>query len=262
MRKSVFVFALCVFVIAAAGLSAQSVLDASNFATLDGWHIASGEWETDGTRLHQRSTTSRMARIDRQVPQEGVYEIRFNVRYEDGGFRTLEDLENQRFHAGFGVHVGLRDPLLGRESWGAGDGYLLWLNLDTRPETYANFPDHAGARAQVYRSENPVTMDLLSEPWIRRVLGQSRLSIDLIQAMEAAGLNVTVADVAPYLNQILPIRIRVDTRTGEVTIADPTAPIRYMVPLNPEVLRQGEYISLRTNSLAASFGNFRVVQVR
>lgn len=261
MRKFVFVFALCVFVIAAAGLSAQSVIDASNFTTLDGWHVASGQWEVDGARLYQRSTTSLMSRIDREVPQEGVYEIRFNVRYEDGGFRTVQDIEQQRFHAGFGVHVGLRDPLLGRESWGAGDGYLLWLNLDTRPATFTDFPNHAGFRAQVYRSESPVSMDLLSEPWISRVFGQSTLSIDLIQAMEAAGIAITVADVEPYLDQILPIRIRVNTNTGEVSIADPTAPIRYRLPLDPLVLRRGEYISLRTNSLAASFGNFRVVQV-
>ncbi len=262
MRRFVFVFALCVFVIVAAGLSAQTVVDASNFTSMDGWHVASGEWDVDGARLYQRSTTSLMSRIDRQVPQEGVYEIRFNVRYEDGGFGTVEDLEHQRFHAGFGVHVGLRDPLLERQSWGAGDGYLLWLNLDTRPATLEDYPDHSGFRAQVYRSESPVSMDLLSEPWVSQVFGQSTLSIDLFQALQAAGITLTVADVEPFLGEILPIRIRVDTNTGEVSVADPTAPVRYRIPLDPEVLRRGEYISLRTNSLAASFGNFRVVELR
>ncbi len=248
------------FSIALGVVTAQTVIDVADFSDLGGWTPAAGEWEVDGNRLYQRSTTALMARIDRELPHEGEYELRFNVRYEDGGYRTEEDLRNEIFHAGFGVHVGLSDSLPGVESWGAGQGYLLWLNLDTRERTMENYPQHFGFRAQVYESEGPISMDLMSAPWVEREFGNSTLSIDIVQALAAAGIRFDVADVEPHLNTQIPMRIRVNTNTGTVSIADPTAPLWYRVPLDPDVLSQGEHIAFRTNSLAVSFGNFRVVE--
>ena len=259
LRKVMFVTAV-LFAVTVGVASSQTVIDMSDFSSLEGWTRAAGDWRVDGNRLHQGSTTALMARIDRAVPHDGVFELRFNARYEDGGYRTLEELRNQILHAGFGVHIGLRNPLLGVESWGAGESYLLWLNLDTRNRTAQEYPEHFGLRAQVYESRSPVNMDLLSAPWVRRELRQPRLSIDLPAVLEAAGIRLTIADVEPYLGQIVPIRIRVNTNTGVVSVADPTAPLWYRIPLDAGVLSRGEYISLRTNSLAASFGNFRVVE--
>ncbi len=256
LRRSLLVIVVF-FTVSIAVASGQTVIDVADFDTLEGWRVAAGDWSVDANRLHQSSTTALMARIDREVPQNGAYEIRFNVRYEDGGYRSLEDVRNEILHGGFGVHVGLSNPLLGTVSWGAGEGYLLWLNLDTRPETADRYPDHFGLRAQVYESRSPVNMDLASADWAERELGHSKLSIDL---PSVAGVQVRLADVEPHLREIVPMRIRVNPNTGMVSVADPTAPLWYRIPLDPDVLSRGEYMALRTNSVAASFGNFRVVR--
>ncbi len=259
MLRKVLCLTVILLGVSVALASAQSVLVMSDFNDMEGWTPASGDWEVDGNRLHQRSSSALMARVDHEIPDETVYEIRFNVRYEDGGYKSEQDLVNQIFHAGFGVHVGLANPLLGVESWGAGESYLLWLNLDTRGQTAEQYPDHFGLRAQVYESQGPVQMDLVTADWVERELGSEKLSIDIPAALRAAGIHLAISDVEPYLGHEIPMRIQVNNRTGTVRVADPTASVWYRLPLDANVLRAGDYLALRTNSLSVSFGDFRIV---
>ncbi|TVR04849.1 MAG: hypothetical protein EA403_04150 [Spirochaetaceae bacterium] len=257
MRKTVLVTtALCILLVAP--LAAQTVLEQHNFATMSGWTPAAGNWAASGNRLHQRDDRAPLARIDKQLNQSGVYQIDFAIRYAGGGYRTDADWENQHFHAGFGVQLGISNPPLRRAAWGAGQSYLLWLNLDTRPETRRNAPEHYGFRAQVYESRSNIDMTLMRSEEIRQLLGSPVMSLDIIAILrQELGFDLRLEDIEPYLYRDVPISIRVDTRTGEIGVLDPTAPIRYYFRVNPSVLR-GNYIALRTNSLAANFGNLIV----
>lgn len=247
--------------ISVAAAFGQTIVDVTSFDDMEGWTVASGDWTASGNRLYQRSTSALMARIDREVPAEGEYEIRFNVRYEDGAYRDQAALAAGQLHGGFGVHVGLSDPLLGTQSWGAGESYLLWMNLDTRSETASDFPVHYGLRAQVYESHSPTNMDLLRAGWAQRALGDERVSIDVEAAYAQAGGQMELADLEGHLSEELPMRIRVNPVSGVVRIADPTGSGWFELPLDASTLRDGNYLALRTNSLSVSFGNFRIVEI-
>ncbi len=240
---------------------AQSVND--DFSSMRNWRAGEGDWVVRGGRLVQQDADSALARIDRSVQQSGEYEVEFTIRYVDGGYKSMEDFRDGIYHAGFGIHVGVENPALGKASWGAGNSYLLWLNLDTRPETRRSHPEHYGFRAQVYKSDNNSTMSLARDPAIRRdpelrrLVVDDYMSIDLIAALRAWGVDVSIDDLGRYLNQDVPINIRVNTRTGRIGVLDPTAPIRFYFNVDPAVLA-GNYMSLRTNSLAASYNYFTV----
>ena len=61
---------------------------------------------------------------------------------------------------------------------------------------------------------------------------------------------------------IVNARIKVDSATGSLWVEDPTFPgFGYQIELG-EALELGNYISLRTNSLALSFDNLKVTQLR
>ncbi|MFW5843143.1 MAG: hypothetical protein ACOCW6_04405, partial [Spirochaetota bacterium] len=62
-----------------------------------------------------------------------------------------------------------------------------------------------------------------------------------------------------YLDRDVPVSIRVNTRTGEIGVKDPTAPIRFYFTVDPALV-EGRYVSLRTNSLSASYDDFVVTQ--
>lgn len=260
IRKLTLLLALVAGISVATGFG-QTVVDVTSFDDMEGWTVASGDWTVSGNRLHQQSTSALMARVDREVPAEGEYEIRFNVRYEDGAYRNQQALADGQLHGGFGVHVGLQDPLLGTESWGAGEGYLLWMNLDTRDQTASDFPVHYGLRAQVYESHGPVSMDLMRADWAERALGDERVSIDVEAAYAQAGGRMELADLQGHLSEALPMRIRVNPVSGDVRVADPTGPGWFTIPLDASTLREGDYLAFRTNSLAVSFGNFRIVEI-
>jgi hypothetical protein len=240
---------------------AQSVND--DFGSMRGWTEGAGDWVVRGGRMVQQDAGAPLARADRMVTQRGEYELEFSIRYVDGGYRNQADSENGIYHAGFGIHLGVENPALGRASWGAGDSYLLWLNLDTRPETRRSHPEHYGFRAQVYRSTSNTAMALARDPAISRdpelrmYTVRDYMSIDIIAALAAWGVDLSVDDLARYLNQDVPVNIRVNTRTGRVGVLDPTAPVRFYFNVDPAVLR-GNYVSLRTNGLAASFDYFTV----
>lgn len=239
----------------------QSAVDIADFEDMEGWTVAAGDWSVSENRMHQEDTNALMARVDREVPAEGEYEIRFTVQYEGGGYASEEDLANEILHGGFGVHVGMSDPLLETESWGAGEGYLLWLNLDTREQTAEDHPLHHGLRAQVYESNGPVDMDLLRADWAERVVGNERVSLDVPAAYEEIGGTMEIADLADELSEPYTIRIRVNPESGVVRLDDPTGSGWLAMPLDADKLQEGDYVSLRTNSLAASFGSFGIYEI-
>ncbi len=255
-RVSVFVVVLLLF---ASLVYAQTVVERSSFSNMQGWRAGGGSWATSGGRLVQRDPQAPLARIDKRVDARGVYQIDFDIRYVDGGYTSEQDLRNRHYHAGFGVHVGVANPPLGRQAWGNGESYLLWLNLDTRPETRRNAPEHYGFRAQVYESVSHSQMDLWSSGQSRRLFGDPIMSIDIIEALRNYDVNMSVNDLMQYLDRDVPVSIRVNTRTGEIGVKDPTAPIRFYFTADPALLR-GSYVSLRTNALSASYDDFTVTQ--
>lgn len=240
---------------------AQNVDD--SFSSMRNWEVGDGDWVVRGGRLVQQDADSALARIDRMARQSGEYELEFTIRYVDGGYENMQDFEDGIYHAGFGIHVGVENPALGKASWGAGESYLLWLNLDTRPETRRNHPEHYGFRAQVYESKSNTEMMLMRDPALnrdpalRRLVVDDYMSIDIIAALRAWGIDLSIDDLGRYLDQDVPVNIRVNTRTGSIGVLDPTAPIRFYFSVDPDVLA-GNYFSLRTNGLAASYNYFMV----
>ncbi|TVQ27573.1 MAG: hypothetical protein EA383_02270 [Spirochaetaceae bacterium] len=235
-------------------LSAQSVEQVS-FASMGDWVPGSGNWEVSGGRLLQTGLPAPLARIDRRTDQRGVYEIDFTIRYVDGGFYSEQELMNGEYHAGFGIQLGGTNPVLGGRSWGVGQSYLVWLNLDTRLSTLRNSPEHFGFRAQVYESRSNTSMSLLSGAAVEQQIGQPLASLDLFAALSEFGWSED--DLIAYLDSPVRVNVRVNTNTGEVGVLDPTAPIRYFMQLDPQILR-GNYISLRTNNLSTSYANFTI----
>lgn len=253
MKKRIVLVGIILLAVSFA-LSAQSV-ERVSFSSMGDWVPGSGTWEVSGGRLHQNGLPAPLARIDRRTNQRGIYEIDFTIRYVDGGFYSEDELMNGEYHAGFGVQLGGTNPVLGGQSWGVGQSYLLWLNLDTRLETLRNNPEHFGFRAQVYESRSNTNMGLLSGSAVEQQIGQSVASINLFAALAEFGF--TEDDLIAYLDTPVNVNIRVNANTGEVGVLDPTAPIRYYMQLDPQVLR-GDYISLRTNNLSTSYSAFSI----
>ena len=85
-------------------------------------------------------------------------------------------------------------------------------------------------------------------------------NIDIIATLRAYGYDVSLADLADYVAAPADIRIRADFGTGKVMVMDPTNPsLWFAFNVRPSVLR-GNYVSLRTNSMAVSFADFMVRQ--
>ncbi len=245
MKKVALIFAALLMLLPLA-LGAQVLVD-DDFETIGDWVPGFGEWGIRGGLLIQRDTETGLARIDRMVPQTGEIEIAFNVRYEAGGFADQISLATGQLHGGFGIHVGVENPPLGRLAWGAGDSYLLWLNLDTRAETMQESMDeHFGFRAQVYESTSNANMEL------------TPLNVDIQAALATIGVDLGLEDLDQFLGAQVPMKIRVNYDTGRILVMDPTNPSTWFYfDVEPSVLR-GNYVSFRTNSLAVSFGDFRV----
>jgi hypothetical protein len=251
MKKVALIFA-ALLVLFPLALSAQ-VIVSDDFSTLGDWVPGYGEWGIRGGMLVQRDTSTGLARIDRPVPQSNEIEISFKVRYQAGGFEDTMALNRGYLHAGFGIQIGVENPPLGRVAWGDGNSYLLWLNLDTRPDTMANASQHVGFRGQVYRSRTNAVMDLSDDARYG-----VQLNADIIAALNANGINLGINDLQRYLDVQVPIKLRVNYTTGVVMVMDPTNPSLWLTfDLDPAVLR-GNYMSLRTNSLAVSFADFMV----
>lgn len=185
-----------------------------------------GGWRVRGDRLYQQDTKEHLAKINFEAAQSGLMEYNFDVRYEAGGLTDRM--------GGFGIQVFVDDAHKG-ESWGNGKSYLLWLNYDEDP-SYGE----AGFRGQVYRSYGHSHMELLD-------------GYDV-------GLNPQVL-TQENMSLKVPVKIQVDGDTGLVKVWDPSRPgtyVRFYLDRGPG---KGNYISLRTNSLAASFDNVEVSKV-
>ena len=182
--------------------------------------FAQGEWALIGDRLYQMDEVDPLAKVNIKVPQEGPMVYEFNVRYEGGA----EDL-----HGGFGVHV-FADAAHPRKSWGSGKSYLLWLNYDADPVS-DDIP--AGFSAQVYKSLSHTRMELMK-------------SIDLNQyayLLTPSNLDLTI-----------PAKIVVNGDTGMVKVYSPLDQTYYFYFYLDGKGLEADWIALRSNSLALSFG--------
>jgi hypothetical protein len=187
--------------------------------SVDQFRYAYGQWEMEGNRLVQRDLLAGMARVDIPYNQEGTVIYDFNVRYVDGG----EDS-----HAGFGIHIFVENPAFGK-AWGNDKSYLLWLNYDSDPSGISE-----GLSAQIYKSLNHYDMELIADYDLNRF---------------ASLLTKSNSDAT------IPVRMEVDSRTGEVKIADPLRDNWvYKFNLGNSVPLKGKFVSLRTNSGSFSFG--------
>ena len=160
--------------------------------------------------------------------QTGEMQYEFSVRYEGGGFDDMM--------GGFGIHVFV-DKAWDGISWGNGNSFLLWLNFD--PEPTEEYP--IGFTAQVYKSTSAIKMALVGEFDLNKyayLLSASNMGLDI------------------------PARIKVNGETGSVWVEDPTLPgFGYRFSLG-SALGSGNYVSLRTNSLALSFDNLKVTNLK
>ncbi len=249
---------ICVLVLLPGAVMAQSDVS-DEFAGIGSWQVAAGDWVVNGGRLFQRSTAERLARIDRALPHSGEQEIELVFRYEEGGYGDLQALANGEFRAGFGLHVGTLRPALGQRSWGNGESLLLWLNLDTLPETRERFPEHFGLRAQLYHSRGSTNMQLLRDSAFSSVYGDARASVDIAAALgaETQALLTAIAQ-GGFLSRDLTVRIRLNSQTGRLMVEDPSLPgTWYVATVDPELL-SGSYLSIRTSGLAISVDRISV----
>jgi hypothetical protein len=181
-----------------------------------------------------------LARADRPLPQSGIYQIEFTAKYVDGGYADMKAFANGPYHGGFGIHIGVDKPAKGM-AWGNGKSYLLWINYD---DSVSASSEHYGLKAQIYESKTNSRMNLLP--------GNS---------IEIVPRDVVLANL-DYLNYALPVKMRVDTTTGEVRVYDPTVDnYYYYFYLEPKMLK-GSYVSLRTNRLSMQFDDFKVTKVQ
>lgn len=184
------------------------------------YRIAAGTWRLSSDRLYQSDISERLAKINFLVPQRDVVIYDLNVRYEGG----LED-----GHGGFGIHV-FADPVLHQRSWGNGKSWMFWLNYDEAPQ-HPSIPP--GLSAQIYQSKGHSVMELVH-------------SFDLNQYRPL----ITPAVLASPL----PIKIQVDSTTGAVRFYDPATPGRYWSVVLDGFPESGEWLALRSNGIAVSFG--------
>lgn len=249
MKKVALIFAaLLVLMPLAAG--AQVVAN-DDFETFGEWEpgYPVDQWDIRGGMLVQRDTKTGLARAVRMLPQSGELEYSFKVRYEAGGFDDQAALRAGELHAGFGIHVGVENPpRTGQPAWGAGRSYLLWLNLDTRRATMSDASEHFGFRGQVYESASNASMSL------------TPMNVDIQAELANIGIVLGIDDLDQFLGRLIPIKIRVNYDTGRVMVADPTNPsLWFWFDVERSVLR-GDYVVLRTNSLAVSFADFMVTR--
>jgi hypothetical protein len=216
---------VCLFLITTVAWG-DTVIGSEDFSSSPDHSGAYGDWHSMRGRLYQSDEDQRLAKINFRVPQSGTMEYRFDVRYEGGGYEDRM--------GGFGLQVFADKAFAGR-SWGNGKSYLLWLNYDENT-TYGR----PGFQAQVYKSRSHVDMRLLED--------------------YQAQLPVKYLDI-DYIDVAVPARIQVNGDTGLVKVWDPTRSGVYYRFYLDEAPGRGNYLALRTNSLAVSFDNLEVIRV-
>ncbi|MBT3273888.1 MAG: hypothetical protein HN368_12090 [Spirochaetales bacterium] len=219
---------LVILLLVGASAFAQTVVFQQGFSGQTMLPKAHGDWEVKGGRLYQSDTEERLAKVNVMAPQSGDMQYEFNLRYEGGGFEDMM--------GGFGVHIFV-DKAWDGKSWGNGNSMLLWLNYDASPN--AGYP--AGFTAQVYKSTSETKMELIGQFDLNRYA----------YLLNAANMSVMV-----------PVRIKVNGSTGSVWVEDPTLPgYGYRFGLG-QSLGRGNYVALRTNSLAVSYDNLKVTKLK
>ena len=212
----------------------QSVLVNDNFNSMNGWKAAYGNWKIVDGRLAQLSTTAGKAKINRYVPQSGLMQYEFNVRYIDGGTDQ---------YGGFGIHVFVDKPH-GGLAWGDGRSFLLWITYD--PKAYGG----TGFYGQVYKS---VTSSYM---YMKKGYNQ-----EIPEKIKIGGKGYVYLDPA-YAKYNIPIKFTIDSATGEVKLYDPLIPNWVWKFSLGGPVAKGSYVRLRTNSLAVSFDDFKVTKLK
>jgi hypothetical protein len=211
-------FALFILTVGiAAGLFAQE-------DSFPPYSFVSGAWGFAGKRVIQRDGSSKLAKVNLEVPQSGAMIYEFNAKYEGGA----EDGQG-----GFGIHI-FQDKPCWSPSWGNGKSYLLWLNYDTKPGS-GRIP--AGLSAQLYRSSSNSRMKLV----------------------ESVSMNQFMKYLTPeVLAHPISFKILVNGQTGEIRVYDPTDPngLRYYYCYmeKKDLPMKGNWMALRTNGMKLSFG--------
>ncbi|MDR1902234.1 MAG: hypothetical protein LBQ88_08160 [Treponema sp.] len=238
--KKLVLFVVVLSFAAAVSVFAQSVVAEDNFSSIGEWKAAGGVWRAAGS-LVQGDTGAPLARINRQLPQSGVYQVEFSIKYAGGGYKDTREATQGKYHAGFGIHIGV-DKAAPGVAWGNGQSYLLWVNLDTN---VTKDSPHYGLRGQVYQSRTNTDMRLMKD-----------------YNVEILPINTALSLVNSVPGQTVPAKIIINTNDGEVRVYDPTLPnYYYYFYLDPKLLK-GSWISLRTNKLSAAFSDFRVTRLR
>ncbi|MDR3200228.1 MAG: hypothetical protein LBT68_02105 [Spirochaetales bacterium] len=238
--KKLILFAIVFGAVTAGSVFAQSVVAEDNFSSIGAWKAAGGSWRAAGS-LVQGDKNAPLARINRQLPQSGVYEVDFSIKYAGGGYKDLREAAQGKYHAGFGIHIGV-DKAASGVAWGNGKSYLLWVNLDT--EVSKNSP-HYGFRGQIYQSRTNTDMRLMKD-----------YNVEILPVSTALPLLDGIGE------KIVPVKLIINTNDGEIRVYDPTrANYYYYFYLDPKLLK-GSWVSLRTNKLSAAFSDFKVTKLR
>jgi hypothetical protein len=179
-----------------------------------------GDWKVTGNRLYQNDLKAGMAKASIPVKQKGTMVYQFTVEYVDG----IQD-----GMGGFGIHLFVDKPAAGK-AYGEGESYLLWLNYDENPLS-SEVP--AGLSAQIYKSSSYTRMKMI----------------------QAVSLKALEPVIARNINEKLTVKVEINSLTGMGRVYDPfNMDVSYPFSLGKGMIPEGNYVSLRTNSLGVSFG--------
>jgi hypothetical protein len=227
-----------VFIFVSAVAFSQTVRLMENFSSpsLVGWNAVSGNWKVINGRLTQTDTKEYMAMITVPVYQSGKMMYEFDLKYVDGG---------QDDYAGFGIHVCVNNPTNTR-SWGNGESVLGWVTWD--PKHYG----YPGGYIQVYESRGKTSMGLDRHIYP----GSDPLKYGDAIIVPSGYLRYE------YLDATVPIKLFLDTSTGEGRFYDPLDPDRYYYPFYlGRPIKPGGFITFRTNSVSVSVDNLKITRM-
>ena len=216
---------------------AQSKNLSVNFSSskLPGVVNASGNWHVKNGLLIQENIKETMAIISFPVKQKGEMLYQFDLKYIAGG----ED-----DYAGFGLHISVDKPAKNR-SWGNGKSVLLWLTYD--PDQYG----YPGFFAQIYTSKNNVKMGL--DPKIHNSSNPLKDGDEYPIPEEYLK--------EEYIGSTIPVKMIIDLDTGIGKIYDPLDSSSYYAFYLGQQNLEGNYVSIRTNSLVVSIDNILIKPV-
>ena len=229
--KRTFVLIVILLCISSLFSFAQSEIIATNFSSpeLSDAVEASGKWHVEDGSLVQEDTEEAMAIWSYPVKQKGIMLYQFDLKYIDGGEDDF---------AGFGLHIGVDKPAKKR-SWGNGKSVLLWLTYD--PDQYGS----PGFFAQIYTSNANSKMGLNPE------IHNSRNPLKDGDEYPIPELYLK----EEYIESTIPVKMIIDLNTGIGKLYDPLDSSYYYSFYIGQENIEGDYVSLRTNSLSVAIDN-------